>query len=105
MAQTGQEAQEAQPVVAEPRVAVAAAPHKRRAVAAGTAVGATVGVGGKLAAGGEDEGKWTMVLSRAAGEGAARRHVERRGAQGGGGAGRAATLRTAAAVIEYYCTE
>ena len=107
MAQTGQEAQEAQPAVAEPRVAVAAAPHKRRAVAAGTAVGATVGVGGKLAAGGEDEGKWTTVLSRRA------RRQERARLEGtSSGAARkaaaaraAATRRTAAAVIEYYGIE
>eukprot|EP00966_Prymnesium_polylepis_P312265 7215498-Prymnesium_polylepis.1 len=42
---------------AEPRVAVAAALHKWRAVAAGTAVGVAVGVGGKLPAG--DDGRWT----------------------------------------------
>jgi hypothetical protein len=47
---------------AEPRAAAAAAPHKRRAVAAGTAVGGAVGVGGTPLAG--DEG-WTTVLGRA----------------------------------------
>ena len=51
-----------QPTSAEPRVA-AAAPHKWQAVAAGTAVGVAVGVGGKPPAG--DEG-WTTVLSRRA---------------------------------------
>eukprot|EP00966_Prymnesium_polylepis_P011811 271421-Prymnesium_polylepis.1 len=39
MAQTGQEAQPAQPAVAEPRIAApAATPHKRQAVAAGMTV-------------------------------------------------------------------
>eukprot|EP00966_Prymnesium_polylepis_P258793 5976974-Prymnesium_polylepis.1 len=36
-----------QPTSAEPRVAAAAVPHKRQAVAAGTAVRVAVGVGGK----------------------------------------------------------
>ena len=40
-------ANDAQLACAEPRVAAAAEPHKRRAVAAGTAVGPAVGVGGK----------------------------------------------------------
>eukprot|EP00966_Prymnesium_polylepis_P017927 413659-Prymnesium_polylepis.1 len=35
------------PTSAEPRVAAAAEPHKRRAVAAETAVGETFGVGGR----------------------------------------------------------
>ena len=54
---------------AAPRVAAAAAmPHKRQAVAAGTAVGVAVGEGGKEGgkppAGGE--GTWTTVMSRRA---------------------------------------
>ena len=54
---------------AAPRVAAAAAmPHKRQAVAAGTAVGVAVGEGGKEGgkppAGGE--GTWTTVVSRRA---------------------------------------
>ena len=52
-----------QPTSAAPRVAVAAAPHKRRAVAAGTAV-ETGGKGGKPPAG--DNGTWTTVKSRRA---------------------------------------
>eukprot|EP00966_Prymnesium_polylepis_P250798 5799166-Prymnesium_polylepis.1 len=44
---------------AEPRVAAAAAPHKRQAVAAGTAVGE---VGGKPPGGGD--GAWTTVTTR-----------------------------------------
>eukprot|EP00966_Prymnesium_polylepis_P105366 2440090-Prymnesium_polylepis.1 len=43
---------------AEPRVAAAAEPHKRRAVAAGTAVGATVRVGGN----GEDKHMDSMCV-------------------------------------------
>ena len=62
----------------------------------------TPGVGGKLAAGGEDEGKWTTVLSRRA------RRQERARLEGtSSGAVRkaaaaraAATWRTAAAVID-----
>jgi len=61
----GQLGQDTQLPSAEPRVAAAAAPHKRRAVAAETDVGEAVGVaGGKQPAG--DEGKWTTVLSRRA---------------------------------------
>ena len=88
-----------QPAGAAPRVAVAAEPHKRRAVAAGTAVGATVGVGGN----GEDEDAWSTVLSRRA------RRQER--ARLGGtvsaatrkaaAARAAATWRKVAAVIEH----
>eukprot|EP00966_Prymnesium_polylepis_P175030 4050094-Prymnesium_polylepis.1 len=47
-----------QPTGAEPRVAAAAGPHKRQAVAAATAVGAAGGVGGKRAAG--DGGRWRV---------------------------------------------
>jgi hypothetical protein len=64
MAQMEMAAYDEQPTSAEPRVAAAAAPHKRRAVAAGTAVGVAVGEGGKLPAGGE--GTWTTVISRRA---------------------------------------
>ena len=87
---------------AEPRVAAAAEPHKRRAVAAGTAVGAAVGVGGNTAAG--DEGTWTTVLSRRA------RRLAKAARPGGaaGGAARkaaaaraAATWRTVAAILDY----
>ena len=59
MAQMEMTANDEQPASAEPRVAAAAEPHKRRAVAAGTAVGAPVGVGGN----GGNEGTWTTVLS------------------------------------------
>eukprot|EP00966_Prymnesium_polylepis_P051349 1188414-Prymnesium_polylepis.1 len=55
MAQMEMTANDGQPASAEPRVAVAAEPHKRRAVAGGTAVGATVEVGGN----GEDEDTWS----------------------------------------------
>ena len=99
-----------QPTSAEPRVAAAAAPHKRRAVAAGTAV-ETGGKGGKPPAG--DNGTWTTVKSRRA------RRMERArldgtpsGATRKAAAARAAatwrtaaTRRTAAAVIEYYSIE
>eukprot|EP00966_Prymnesium_polylepis_P307315 7101697-Prymnesium_polylepis.1 len=51
-----------QPTSAELRVAAAAAPHKQRVVAAGTAVGVVVGEGGKPPVGGE--GKWTTRLCR-----------------------------------------
>eukprot|EP00966_Prymnesium_polylepis_P289183 6679634-Prymnesium_polylepis.1 len=54
--------QGAQLVCAERRVATE--PHKRRAVPAGTAVGAAVGEGGKPSAG--DEGSWSLVMSRRA---------------------------------------
>ena len=47
MAQMEARANDAQLACAEPRVAAAAEPHKRRAVAAGTSVGPAVGVGGK----------------------------------------------------------
>ena len=66
MAQVEMVEEDEQTTSAEPRVAAAAVPHKRQAVAAGTAVGATVGVGGNLAAGGEGEGTWTTVISRRA---------------------------------------
>ena len=55
MAQVEHDEQDEQLPCAEPRVAVAAAPHKRRAVAAGTAVGVAVGVGGKPPAGDDVE--------------------------------------------------
>ena len=90
---------------AEPRVAAAAAPHKRQSVAAGAAVGVAVGVGGKPPAGGE--GAWTTVLSRRA-----RRQVEKArldgtssGAARKAAAARAAATRRTAAVIEYYGKE
>eukprot|EP00966_Prymnesium_polylepis_P234085 5414568-Prymnesium_polylepis.1 len=47
-AQVGQAEPDEQLPHAEPRVAAAAAPHKRLAVAAGTAVGLAVGVGGRV---------------------------------------------------------
>ena len=50
----------------ELRAAAAATPHKRRAVAAGTAVGEAVGVGGKAVTGDEDESNWTTALPRRA---------------------------------------
>ena len=54
-----------QPMSAAPHVAAAAESHKRRAVAAGTAVGEDVGVvGGKPPAG--DDGTWTTVTTRRA---------------------------------------
>ena len=102
MEQEGQHGQGAQQMHAEPRVAAAAEPHKRRAVLAGTAVEATVGVGGQPPAGGE--GAWTTVLSRRA------RRLERARPDGtSSGAARraaavraAATRRTVAAIIEHY---
>ena len=88
---------------AEPRVAAAAEPHKRRAMAAGTAVGEAVGVfsRGKLPAGGN--GKWTTVKSRRA------RRLERARLDGttsgatrkAAAARAAATRRTAAAILEH----
>ena len=92
------------PTSVAPRVAAAAAPHKRQAVAAGTAVGVAVGVGGKPPAG--DEG-WTTVPSRRA------RRQERARLEGtSSGAARkaaaaraAATRRTAAAIFEYFGQE
>ena len=91
-----------QPTSAAPRVAVAAEPHKRRAVAAGTAVGEVVGVvGGKPQA--CDEGEWTTVTTRRA-----RRQERARidgttssAARKAAAARTAATRRTAAAIIEY----
>ena len=89
---------------AELRVAAAAEPHKRRAVAAGTAVGAAVGEGGKAAAGDEGEGAWTTVLSRRA------RRLAKAARPGGtaGGAARtaaaaraAATWRTVVAILDH----
>ena len=53
-----QEEQEVMELQAEPRVAAAAGPHKRRAVAAGTAVKAG-GEGGNPPEG--DGGTWTTV--------------------------------------------
>ena len=85
----------------EPRAAAAAEPHKRRAVAAGTAVGEAVGVGGKPPA--DAGGSWTTVMSR-------RARWQTRAQQGvtTGGAARkaaaaraAATRRTAAAILEH----
>ena len=63
MAQIEMTVHDEQPPWSEPRVAAAAAPHKRRAVAAGTAV-ETGGQGGKPPAG--DNGTWTTVKSRRA---------------------------------------
>ena len=95
-----------QPAGAVPRVAVAAAPHKRQAVTAGTAVGEAVGNGGKPPA--DAGGTWTTVISRRA-----QRQVEKARLDGtsssaarkAAAARAAATRRTAAAVIEYYGTE
>eukprot|EP00966_Prymnesium_polylepis_P245761 5685012-Prymnesium_polylepis.1 len=47
MAQMEMTANDEKPASAEPRVAAAAAPHKRQTVAAGKAVGEVVRVGGK----------------------------------------------------------
>eukprot|EP00966_Prymnesium_polylepis_P021888 502949-Prymnesium_polylepis.1 len=52
------------PTSAEPRVAAAAAPHKRQAVGAETAVGEAIGDGGKPPA--DAGGTWTTVISRQA---------------------------------------
>mmetsp|Transcript_26897 Transcript_26897/g.72141 ORF Transcript_26897/g.72141 Transcript_26897/m.72141 type:complete len:161 (-) Transcript_26897:77-559(-) len=98
-------ANDEQPASVEPRVAAAATPHKRQAVAAGTAVGVPVGVGGKLAAG--DNGTWTTVISRRA------RRLERErlhsttsdAMRKAAVARAAATWRTAAAIIEYFGQE
>ena len=87
-----------QPKSAAPRVAAAAEPHKRRAVAAGTAVGLAVGVGGN-----GDEDTWTTVVSRRA------RRLERARLDGTtSGATRkvaaaraAATWRTVAAILDH----
>ena len=89
------------PTSVAPRVAAAAAPHKRQAVAAGTAVGVAVGVGGKPPAG--DEG-WKTVLSRRARQ---QEPVRLDGTTSGAtrkaaAARAAATRRTAAAILEYY---
>ena len=89
---------------AAPRVAAAAAPHKRRAVAAGTDVGEAVGVAdGKLPAGGEGEDTWTTVLSRRARRLAKAHHgVTSSGAARKAAAARAAaTRRTATAILEH----
>ena len=94
---------------AEPRAAAAAEPHKRQAVAAGTAVGVAVGEadgdGGKPPA--EAGDTWTTVLSRWA-----RRQARARpdgtacGAARKAAAVRAeATRRTVAAVIEHVGME
>ena len=97
----GADGDDEQPASAAPRVAAAAAPHKRRAVAAGTAI-ETGGKGGKLPAG--DNGTWTTVTSRRA------RRLERARLDGttsgatrkAAAARAAATRRTAVAIIEYY---
>ena len=88
---------------AEPRAAAAAAPHKRQAVAAGTAVGEAGGEGGKSPAG-EAGGSWTTVLSRRA----RRQERAQLGVSTGSAARKAAaaraaaTQRTAAAILEHY---
>ena len=90
---------------AVPRVAVAAAPHKRQAVAAGTAVGEAVGNGGKPPA--DAGGTWATVISRRA-----RRQVEKARLDGtsssaarkAAAARAAATRRTTAAIIDYFGT-
>ena len=94
-------ANDAQLACAEPRVAAAAEPHKRRAVAAGTAVGLAVGVGGN-----GDEGTWTTVVSRRAGRlERARLDGTTSGATRKAAAARAAaTWRTVAAVLEHFGT-
>eukprot|EP00966_Prymnesium_polylepis_P278717 6438879-Prymnesium_polylepis.1 len=85
---------------AEPRIAAAAEPHKRRAVAAGKTVEKVV-VGWKPPAGEQDE--WATVTSRRArwqerarlngtSSGAARRAAAARAA---------ATRRTVAAILDY----
>ena len=86
---------------AEPRVAAAAEPHKRRAVAAGTAVGVAVGEGGKPPAGGE--GTWTTVTARRAlRQARAQLGVSTGSAARKAAAARAAaTRRTAAAILEH----
>ena len=94
-----------QPTSAAPRVAVAAEPHKRRAVAAGTVV-ETGGRGGKPPAG--EAGTWTTVLSRRA-----RRQAKAQLSSTLSGAGAArkvaaarvvATWRTVAVVLEHFGT-
>ena len=76
-----------QPTSVEPRVAAAAAPHKRQAVAAGTAVGVAVGVGGKTPAASDvagaapaayDDG-YQLVISRRRGAGAQRPKAAKEG--------------------------
>ena len=101
MEQEGQTEQGRVQVCMEPRAAAAAEPHKRRAVAAGTAV-ETVDSGGKTAASGE--GAWTTVTPRRA-----RRQARARVDGWTSGAARkaaaaraAATRRTVAAVLEHY---
>eukprot|EP00966_Prymnesium_polylepis_P067145 1558881-Prymnesium_polylepis.1 len=69
--------------------------HKRQAVAAGTAVGEAVGVGGKPAAG--DEGAWTMVLSRRA----LQQERARLGGTANGAARKAAAARAAATCVAH----
>ena len=93
MAQVEHDEQDEQLPCAEPRVAVAAAPHKRRAVAAGTAVGVAVGVGGKPPAGDDVEiavagggpvatgatDGYQLVISRRRGAGAQRPKAAKEG--------------------------
>ena len=102
MAQMAAKANDEPLACAEPRVAAAAEPHKRRAVAAGTAVGPAVGVGGN-----GEEGTWTTVLSRRA-----RRQERARlvgtacaAAHKAAAARTAAARRTAAAMIEHLGME
>ena len=75
------------PTSVAPRVAAAAAPHKRQAVAAGTAVGVAVGVGGKTPAASDvagaapaayDDG-YQLVISRRRGAGAQRPKAAKEG--------------------------
>ena len=76
-----------QPTSVEPRVAAAAAPHKRQAVAAGTAVGVAVGVGGKTPGASDVAGaapaayddEYQLVISRRRGAGAQRPKAAKEG--------------------------